>query len=301
MAIESEKKIEMSDYAGIQTAWCPGCGDFGILNALKRALVELNIAPHQVLMVSGIGQAGKTPQYTQDNMLNTLHGRALPAACAAKIANPELYVLAIGGDGDGYGEGGNHFMHAVRRNNSITYLVHDNQVYGLTKGQASPTSEWGFITKTTPFGVISEPVHPLVLAIVLGASFVARGFAGDIAHLAGLIKQAIPRKGFSLIDILQPCVSFNYENTYDWYRKRVYKLDDVKDYDPADHDKALAKAMEWGDKIPIGVIYKQDRASYEELLPALAKGHLVKQPMIEPKELQKLLTEFSRIETTPTG
>jgi len=300
MTIESEKKIEMSDYAGIQTAWCPGCGDFGILNALKRALVELNIAPHRLLMVSGIGQAGKTPQYTQGNMLNTLHGRALPAACAAKIANPALYVLAIGGDGDGYSEGGNHFMHAVRRNNSITYLVHDNQVYALTKGQASPTSDWGFITRITPFGVISEPVHPLVLAIVLGASFVARGFAGDVVHLAGLIKQAIPRKGFSLIDILQPCVSFNHENTGDWYRKRVYKLDDVKDYDPADRGKALAKAMEWGDKIPIGVVYKQERTSYEELLPALSKGPLVKQPMIESKELQKLFTEFSRIEKAPT-
>jgi 2-oxoglutarate/2-oxoacid ferredoxin oxidoreductase subunit beta len=301
MAIESKEKIEMSDYAGIKPAWCPGCGDFGILTAVKKALVDLNIAPYQVLMVSGIGQAGKLPQYTQDNMLNTLHGRAIPAAIAAKIANPELYVFAVGGDGDGYSEGGNHFMHAVRRNNSITYIVHDNQVYGLTKGQASPTSDWGFITKTSPFGVIAEPVHPLVLAIALGANFVARGFAGDANYLAEIIKQAIPRKGFSLIDILQPCVSFNYENTYDWYRKRVYKLDDEKDYDPTNKLMAIEKAMEWGDKIPTGVVFKQDRQSYEELLPALAKGPLVKQPRTEPAELRKLVTEFSRIEIAPVG
>lgn len=301
MAIESEQKVQLSDYAGIKTAWCPGCGDFGILQALKKALVDLNIAPYQTLMVSGIGQAAKMPQYTQDNMFNTLHGRAIPAAIAAKIANPDLHVFAIGGDGDGYSEGGNHFIHAVRRNNSITYLVCDNQVYGLTKGQASPTSDWGFVTKTSPFGVIAEPVHPLVLAIVSGANFVARGFAGDINHLASIIAQAIPHKGFSLIDVLQPCVSFNYENTYDWYRKRVYKLDDEKDYDPTRWDTAITKASEWGDKIPIGVIYKQERASYEELLPALAKGPLVKQPRIEPREFQKLFTEFSRIEKTPVG
>jgi len=301
MAIESQKKVEMSDYAGIQTAWCPGCGDFGILAALKRALVDLNIPPYKVLIVSGIGQAAKTPQYMQDNMLNTLHGRTLPAACAAKIANPELNVIADGGDGDGYSEGGNHFMHAVRRNNSVIYLVHDNQVYGLTKGQASPTSDWGFVTKTSPFGVIAEPVHPLVLAIALGANFVARGFAGDIPHLAGLIKEAIPRKGFSLIDILQPCVSFNFVNTSAWYRKRIYKVDEDKNYDPTSRDMALAKAFEWGDRIPIGVIFKQERPSYEELLPALAKGPLVKQPRIEPDELKKLLTEFSRIEKAPVG
>ncbi len=301
MATQTQKKVEMSDYAGTETAWCPGCGDFGILAALKKALVDLNIPPYQTLMVSGIGQAGKLPQYTQDNMFNTLHGRTLPAAVAAKIANQELYVFAIGGDGDGYSEGGNHFLHAVRRNNSITYLVHDNQIYGLTKGQASPTSDWGFVTKTSPFGVIAEPVHPLALAVIHGANFVARGFSGDINHLADLIKQAVPRKGFSLIDILQPCVTFNHENTFAWYRKHVYKLEDEKDYDPANWSAALTKAMEWGDRIPIGVIFKQERPSYEEQLPALAKGTLVKQPKIEPAQFQKLFTEFSRIEKAPVG
>ena len=179
-----------SDYAGLQPAWCPGCGNFGILKALNTALIEMGIEPHQVLLVSGIGQAGKLPHYTRGNVFNSLHGRPIPPAIGAKIANSELVVIAVSGDGDAYGEGGNHFLHAARRNHDITYLVHNNQVYGLTKGQASPTSDVGFVTKTTPYGA-TNPVNPIALAIVSGASFVARGYAGDIDHLASLIRKGI--------------------------------------------------------------------------------------------------------------
>jgi 2-oxoglutarate ferredoxin oxidoreductase subunit beta len=240
-------------------------------------------------MVSGIGQAGKLPHYTRGNVLNVLHGRTLPAATAAKIVNPELIVIAIGGDGDGYGEGGNHFLHSLRRNHDITYLVHNNQVYGLTKGQASPTSDFGFVTKTTPQGAYN-PIHPLTIAIAAEGSFVARGFAGDTEHLAGLIKQGIQHKGFALIDILQPCVSFNHKNTYAWYRERVYKLDE-SNYDHANKTAAFEKAQEWGDRIPIGVIYRKERVTFEEQLPALTKGPLVRQS-IDPTKVERLLGEF---------
>lgn len=281
--------VQLADYAGAKPAWCPGCGDFAILAAVKKALTALQIEPHQVLMVSGIGQAGKLPHYTRCHVLNTLHGRTLPAATGAKIANPELVVIAVGGDGDGYGEGGNHFIHAMRRNNDITYVVHNNQVYALTKGQASPTSDVGFVTKTTPQGA-GIPINPLTLAIAAEASFVARGFAGDVNHLSELIMQGVQHKGFALIDVLQPCPSFNRKNTFSWYRERVYKLDGTG-YDPTDKAVAFAKAQEWGDKIPIGVIYKCERATFEEQLPALRKGPLVKQK-IEPRIIETLLDEF---------
>jgi 2-oxoglutarate/2-oxoacid ferredoxin oxidoreductase subunit beta len=278
-----------SDYAGLKPAWCPGCGDFGILRALNRALIEMEIEPYRVLMVSGIGQAGKLPHYTRGNVFNSLHGRPIPPAIGAKIANSELIVIAISGDGDAYGEGGNHFLHAARRNHDITYLVHNNQVYGLTKGQASPTSDVGFITKTTPYGAAS-PVNPLAVAIVNGASFVSRGFAGDIDHLSNLIKKGIAHRGFALIDILQPCVSFNPKNTFQWYKERTYKLEDEK-YDPGDKRAALDKALEWGDKIPIGVIYEGNLPVYEDQLPALRKGPLVRNE-IGPARVETLLAEF---------
>jgi 2-oxoglutarate ferredoxin oxidoreductase subunit beta len=280
--------VTLSDYAGLQPAWCPGCGNFGILKALNNALVGLEIEPHQVLLVSGIGQAGKLPHYTRGNVFNSLHGRPVPPAIGAKIANPALVVVAVSGDGDAYGEGGNHFIHAARRNHDITYLVHNNQVYGLTKGQASPTSDAGFITKTTPYGA-DDPVKPIALAIVSGATFVARGFAGDTEHLSGLMKAGITHRGFALIDILQPCVSFNHVNTFQWYRERVYKLDEG--YDPGDKTSALGKALEWGDRIPVGVIYRQERPTYEDRLPALGKGPLVTQE-INPGRAASLLAEF---------
>ena len=282
--------VTMTDYAGSKPAWCPGCGNFGILRAVNKALVELDIEPHRVLMVSGIGQAGKLPHYTRCNILNMLHGRTLPAAAGAKIANPELIVIAVGGDGDGYGEGGNHFLHAMCRNHDITYLVHDNQVYGLTKGQASPTSDLGFVTKTTLEGAIT-PLNPVALAIAAGASLVSRGFAGDIEHLAHLIETGINHKGFAFIDVLQPCVTFNHKNTYSWYQERVYKLEEETTYDPSDKLAAFAKAQEWGERIPTGIIYRQERATFEEHLPALSKGPLVKQK-IEPGQVERLLGEF---------
>jgi 2-oxoglutarate ferredoxin oxidoreductase subunit beta len=280
--------VTVSDYAGLEPAWCPGCGNFGILKALNKALVELEIEPHQLLMVSGIGQAGKLPHYSRGNVFNSLHGRPVPPAIGAKIANPELVVIAVSGDGDAYGEGGNHFLHAARRNHDITYMVHNNQVYGLTKGQASPTSDPGFVTKTTPYGAPS-PINPITIAIVGGATLVARGFTGDVEHLAELIKRGIQHKGFALIDILQPCVSFNHKNTYSWYRERVYKLGE--DYDPADRPGAIEKAQEWGDRIPIGVIYQLSSTTFEEQIPALKKGPLVSQK-VKPAKTERLLDDF---------
>jgi 2-oxoglutarate ferredoxin oxidoreductase subunit beta len=282
--------VTIADYAGLEPTWCPGCGNFGILRAVNRALVQLDLKPHQVLMVSGIGQAGKLPHYSRGNVFNSLHGRPVPPAIGAKIANHELTVIAVSGDGDGYGEGGNHFLHAMRRNHDITYLVHNNQVYGLTKGQASPTSDQGFVTKTTPYGA-TAPINPMALAIVSGASFVSRGFAGDVEHLASLIQKGIAHKGFALVDVLQPCVTFNHKNTYSWYQDRVYKLEDETGYDPTDKIAALDKAQEWGERIPIGVIYQKELPTFEEQLPALRKGVLVKQK-IEPRQAEELLKEF---------
>ena len=281
--------VTLSDYAGLKPTWCPGCGNFGILEALNRALVEMEIEPHQVLLVSGIGQSGKLPHYTRGNVFNSLHGRPVPPAIGARIANSEVIVIAVSGDGDAYGEGGNHFLHAARRNNDITYLVHNNQVYGLTKGQASPTSDVGFITKTTPYGAV-RPVNPIALAIVSGASFVGRSFAGDIDHLSNVIKKGITHRGFALIDILQPCISFNHKNTFRWYRERVYKLEDER-YDSSDKKAALEKALIWGEEIPIGIIYEENLPVYEDQLPALSEGPLVKQT-IDPRRVEKLLADF---------
>ena len=281
--------VTLQDYPETTTAWCPGCGNFGILTAMRRALVELQLPPHRVLLVSGIGQAGKLPHYLKGNVLNELHGRALPAAIGAKLANQELTVLVHGGDGDGYGEGGNHFIHAMHRNPDITYIVHDNQVYALTKGQASPTSDPGYVTKTTPEGAYGQ-LNPMALAIASDCSFVARGFAGDIDHLAHMVRLGIEHKGFSLIDVFQPCVTFNHKNTYRWYREHVYTLEEDK-YDPTDRRAAFDKALEWGDRIPIGVLYRSERPTYEQRFPSLKAGPLVKQKL-DPLQVESLLDEF---------
>jgi 2-oxoglutarate ferredoxin oxidoreductase subunit beta len=239
--------------------------------------------------VSGIGQAPKLPHYTQGNVFNGLHGRTLPAATGARLANHDLVIIGIDGDGGAYGEGVGHLLATARRNINMTYLVHNNQVYGLTKGQASPTSDLGFVTKTTPLGA-GQPLNPLALALASDISFLARGFAGDIEHLSGLIKMGIKHHGFALIDILQPCISFNHQNTFPWYREMVYKVED-EGYDPTDKMAAFVKAQEWGDRIPIGIIYSQERPVFEEQLPQLKKSPLVKQPL-DPLKFEALLNEF---------
>ncbi|MFA5106345.1 MAG: thiamine pyrophosphate-dependent enzyme [Candidatus Micrarchaeia archaeon] len=270
--------------------WCPGCGDFAILLALKNAIAEMGLENHQVCVASGIGCSGKLPHYIKTYGFESLHGRSLPPATAIKLANHELTVFAVGGDGDGYGIGMGHFIHTCRRNLDMTYVVHNNQIYGLTTGQTSPTSQKGMKTKSTPHGAIEVPVDPLALAISAGATFVARGFSGDMKHLVSLIKQGAQHKGFALIDVFQPCVTFNKINTFKFFQERVYKLEEAG-HDPSSKMKALEKSMEWGDRIPIGVFYKEERSTYEDELPQIAKVPLVKQP-IDNISIDKLMDEF---------
>ena len=253
------------DYKGQTPAWCPGCGNYAILKTFKDAVVELSLEPHQFTMVSGIGQAAKFPHYVRCNTFNGLHGRALPVATGIRLANHEMPVIISTGDGDCYGEGGNHFVHGIRRNINVKLFVHDNQIYGLTKGQPSPTSMEGMVTKNQPFGVFSEQLNPLVLAIAMDCSFVARGFAGDGDQLKELMKAALTHKGFALLDILQPCVTFNKTNTYEWYRQRVYHIE--PEYNPEDRVDAFRRALEWGDRIPTGILYKNNRPVLEERIP----------------------------------
>lgn len=281
------RTVKLEDYGDYETAWCPGCGNFPLLEAVKSALVASNLAPHQVLFVSGIGQAAKAPHYLNCNCFNGLHGRSLPVAQAAKLVNPDLVVIAESGDGCMYGEGGNHFIAAIRRNVDITVLVHNNQVYGLTKGQASPTSEEGFVTKAQPEGVLEAPFNPVATAIAMGAGFVARGFTGLQDHLADLIRQAIAHPGFALVDILQPCVSFNKVNNFAWYRNRCRPLGD--DYDPTDWDAALKTAYVWGDTIPVGVIYRDGRATLGD---RLGRGKLVGRD-VDRAALRQIMMSFA--------
>jgi 2-oxoglutarate ferredoxin oxidoreductase subunit beta len=245
-----------------ETAWCGGCGNFAILDSLKNSLNELGLDPYKVLIVGGIGQAAKTPQYINVNGFCGLHGRSLSPAIAAKIANKELTVIVNTGDGDAYGEGGNHFLHNIRRNVDIAHFVHDNQIYGLTKGQASPTTDRGHVTKVQSMGSINLSMNPILVAISMGAGFVARSFSGKKDHLKEMMKKAISYKGYALVDILQPCVSFNKINTFKWYNDRVYELDES--YNRKDRLLALKKSFEWGEKIPIGIIYEENKTSYTE-------------------------------------
>ena len=264
-------------FSTYETAWCPGCGNHSILKCLKTALEELKLDPCEVLMVGGIGQAAKTPQYIGANAFCGLHGRSLPEAVGAKIANEKLTVIVDTGDGDSYGEGGNHFIHNIRRNVNITHFVHDNQVYGLTKGQASPTSSEGFVTGVQVDGNINTPLNPMLMAIAGGAGFVARAFSGHKEHLISVMKQAIAYDGYAIVDILQPCVSFNKVNTFAYYNHRVYELEDR--YNAFDKAQAMQKAMEFGDKIPIGVIYQEPKPSYHQKNTILKKGlSLIEKP-----------------------
>lgn len=268
--------VSIKDYSSpIFPTWCPGCGDFGIYAAIKNALVELNYMPHNVVIVYGIGCSGNMCSFIYSYGFHGLHGRAIPVAEAIKIANHNVPVIVAGGDGDLFGEGLNHFVSACRGNPNITVLLHDNQVYGLTTGQAAPTSDKGFKAKSTPLGVIEIKLNPLALAITQGATFASRGFAGDIPHLTGLIVKAIQHKGLSFVDILQPCVTFNHEHTYPWYRERIYKLEDDKKYTPENSMKAYEKSIEWGDKIPIGVLYEEQRDTYQDDLPQIKTKSLV--------------------------
>ncbi len=256
--------INPFDMQGKNMGWCPGCGNYRLLEALKAALYELQIDRRNLVVVSGIGQAAKTPQYVNAHMFNGLHGRALPAAMGVKLSNRNLVVIAESGDGCMYGEGGNHFMHAIRRNYDITVIVHDNMVYGLTKGQASPTSRPGMKTTLQLKGVVLEPFNPVAVSLALDAPFIARASAGDSEQTKEIIKQAVSFKGFAIVDIFQPCVIFNKMNTYQWFKENTYYLPD--DYDPSDRTRAFEKAIET-EKLPLGVIYRRDgRELYEDLL-----------------------------------
>lgn len=281
--------MDPKEFGEFTTAWCPGCGNFAILKTLKAALAGLDIAPHRLLMVSGIGQAAKTPHYLRCNGYNGLHGRSLPPAQGAKLANGELTVVVHSGDGCSYGEGGNHFLAAMRRNVDITLFAHDNQIYGLTKGQASPTTMQGQVTKAQPLGAPSNPFNPGAVAIAMRVGFVARGFAGDTELLGDLMQQAIRHKGFSLLDILQPCVTFNKVNTYAWYKERVYRLG--PEHDPADWSAAMHKAMEFGDRIPTGVLYREEKPDFAARYPFLAVGPLGRQP-VDKAALREVMESY---------
>ena len=257
-----------------ENQWCPGCGNFFILQSMKDAFTALDFAPEDLLLVSGIGQAGKTPNYLACNMLHGLHGRALALATGAKIANHNLNIIINSGDGDCYGEGGNHFMAAIRRNIDITLLIHNNQVYGLTKGQASPTSAFGMKTRNQNHGTTSNAFNPVATALVMGAGFIARGFSGNIQQLAHLIVEAVNYKGFSMIDIYQPCVSFNKINTHAWYKSRVFDLKDT-DHDYSDYEKALQIVHNQKDTIPTGIIYKKSGVPFHKRVDVLKERPLI--------------------------
>lgn len=277
---QNSVKVTVKDFANhVKPTWCPGCGDFGVLNALKRALVQLEIAPHQAAVISGIGCGSKIVDYMRVNGFMTLHGRPLPVATGVKLANPSLHVIVVSGDGDGYGIGGNHFLHTARRNPNLTHIVENNQIYALTKGQYSPTSQRGFKSTTSPQGAAEQPVNPLLVALAAGATFVARGFAGEPKQLADLIAQGIQHKGYALIDALQPCPTFNKVNTYEWYAQRIYRVDEEDGYDPTDFERAWRTAREWGERIPVGVVYRsEEMPSYEHYVPALEEGPVVHHP-----------------------
>ncbi len=280
--------LKAEDYLVGKTAWCPGCGNHSIREALAEALSELQIRPHNVLICSGIGQAAKIPHYIKANGFNGLHGRALPPALGARVANKNLKVIVESGDGDSYGEGGNHLIHNIRRNPDIAHLVHNNQVYGLTKGQASPTSEQGMKTGVQVNGVVVPSLNPLALALVLGAGFVARCFSGEKEHLKETMIAAIKFEGYALVDILQPCPSFNKVNTYGWYKKRVYfpEIEDLQDW-----SAAMEVSRQWGERIPLGIFYNNSSPTFESTLAALEGEPLAWRPF-DPLSVAHVQDEF---------
>jgi 2-oxoglutarate ferredoxin oxidoreductase subunit beta len=266
-------QLNKDTYKGrIHPDWCPGCGDFSVLAALQTALFELGLKPHQVLVVSGIGCSSNLPGFINTYGMHTLHGRSLAVATGAELANHELKVICTGGDGDGYGIGGNHFVHTMRRNVNLTYIVMDNQIYGLTTGQVSPTSTKGMITKSSPHGSVENPINPIPMAIVGGATYVARAFSGKQKHMIDILKGAIQHKGFALVDVFCPCVTYNKDNTYQWFNPRV-KILEEQGHDPTDFHKAIDRGYMWGDEIPIGLFWKRtDLPTLEDLEPVLHDG-----------------------------
>jgi len=273
-----------------KNTWCPGCGNFGILSAFKNALVELGVEREQVVIVSGIGCHGKMVNHVNVNGFHGLHGRVLPLATGIKLANQDLTVIGFAGDADCYDEGWDHFAHAIRRNIDITLIVHDNMILGLTTGQTTATSQEGFKTKSTPFGSITPALNPVAHSLVSHGTFVARGFAGDPKHLQSLIVEAIKHRGFSFIDVFQPCITFNYLNTFQWFRQRIYRLEEAK-HDYTDRQKALEKSFEWGDRIPVGIFYREERPTYRDGLPHVKGTPLTKLPL-EGLDIVPLLEEM---------
>lgn len=287
-------ELPLDTYKGkVDPDWCPGCGDFGVLKSVQEAAGKLGIKPENLFVVSGIGCSSNLPGFLHAYGIHSLHGRSVPVATGAHLANTDMKTVITGGDGDGYGIGVGHLIHAMRRNLDVTYVVMDNQIYGLTIGQASPTTSQGHKTKSTPGGNIEMPLNPLVLAITSGATFVARGFSGEQKHLADTIAAGMAHKGFSLIDVFSPCVTYNNINTYPWFKERVYKLED-NGWDPsADFYKSIEKAYEWNDKIPLGVVWKTEKPTYEDGDPNLNKGALAKQKLgADPAVFKKLIEEM---------
>lgn len=281
-----------------KSTWCPGCGDFGIVVGLKRALTELGIGPHQVMFTSGIGCGSKLPHYIWANEFNSLHGRPVPVATGIRLAAPNKFtVISVSGDGDSYGIGVGHLIHTARRNVNMVQVVENNQVYALTKGQYSPTSQPGLVTTTSPEGSIEAALNGLGTAIMAGASFVARGFSGDPRGMADLLARAIEHPGYALVEILQDCVIYNRVNTTKWYRERIYNLQE-EDHDTSDMRSAIDRSMEWGDRIPTGILFQNtDRPTYEEQVPAIkAFGGAVDRDLageFSPEDLAKMLDDYA--------
>jgi 2-oxoglutarate ferredoxin oxidoreductase subunit beta len=290
------RQLAATDFKGkVDPDWCPGCGDFGVLSSLQKVLAEMNIQPHDVVTISGIGCSSNLPGFINTYGMHTLHGRALAVATGVKLANHNLRVIVTGGDGDGFGIGGNHFIHTMRRNVDLLYVAMDNQIYGLTTGQTSPTSRKGMKTKSMPYGNVEEPINPITLALAAGATFVARGFSAEPKHLADLIKQGLEHKGFSFIDVFSPCVTYNHDNTYAWFRERVKRLEDDPSYNPSDWLAAMKRALLWGDEIPIGKFFQRtDLPSLDQSEPILAAGGPLahRQLRIAPEIVRGFITEL---------
>ncbi|TCT26692.1 2-oxoglutarate ferredoxin oxidoreductase subunit beta [Melghiribacillus thermohalophilus] len=278
----------------VKPNWCPGCGDFSVQASIQRAAANLGLEPEDLAVISGIGCSGRISGYINAYGFHGIHGRALPLAQGVKMANNNLTVIAAGGDGDGFAIGMGHTIHAIRRNIDITYIVMDNQVYGLTKGQTSPRSEFGFQTKSTPEGSIESPVNIMEMALSAGATFVAQGFSSDLQDLTSLIEEGVKHKGFSLINVFSPCVTYNKVNTYDWFKENLIKLSDIDGYDPHDRTVAMKTLMEHKGLVT-GLIYQnKEQKSYQELVPGFdtntpLKDHDLK---ISKESFEQLMTEF---------